>query len=220
MYVNLEPCCTFGRTPPCTEALINAKLKRVVIGCLDPNPRHAGKGVEILRQAGMVVDGPIQEAACRRLNEAFFHWIVRRRPWVILKLATTLDGKIATSSGDSRWVTGPEARMRVQKLRQLADAVLIGKNTALCDRPQLTVRQPEDWPRQPLRLVASRQASDKPKLTEIFGPGGCEIVSLSDAADWDKLLDELGNRNIMVLLIEGGGELAASALAARAANTG
>ena len=160
----------------------------------------------------------MQEAACRRLNEAFFHWIVHRRPWVILKLATTLDGKIATASGDSRWVTGPEARMRVQKLRQLADAVLIGKNTALCDRPQLTVRQPDDWPRQPLRLVASGQPADYPKIREIFGPGGCEIVSLSEPEDWGKMLDDLGSRNIMVLLIEGGGELAASALASGAVN--
>ena len=156
LYVTLEPCCTHGRTPPCTEAIIAAGIKRVVIGTTDPNPRHAGKGFEILERAGIEVLGlcrhvgawesgdasPRSKLAndCTQLNEAFNHWIVHRTPFVTVKAAMTLDGKIATARGESKWITGPAARAHGMKLRQGADAILVGINTLLADDPSLTVR--------------------------------------------------------------------------------
>lgn len=165
LYVTLEPCCTHGRTPPCTEAITAAGLKRVIVGALDPNPKHAGKGLKILRRAGIEVawwgerprepvgrrksvsDGsrgrsPHQRLAaeCLRLNESFNHWIVYRTPFVTVKAAMTLDGKIATASGESKWITGELARTHGMKLRQGSDAILVGVNTVLADDPSLTVR--------------------------------------------------------------------------------
>jgi len=161
--VTLEPCCTHGRTPPCTEAIIAAGIKRVVVGTTDPNPKHAGKGLKILRWAEIDVvwwgETPSsrnqkgqklelkrpslhQKIAdeCARLNEVFNHWIVRRTPFVTVKAAMTLDGKIATASGESKWITGEEARTHGMKLRQGSDAILVGVNTVLADDPRLTVR--------------------------------------------------------------------------------
>ena len=168
LFVTLEPCCTHGRTPPCTDAIIAAGIKRVVIGTVDPNPKHAGRAFKILRRAGIEVISldkgrarhsvravrslarqwraedcaPCQKLAdeCARLNEAFNHWIVHRTPFVTVKAAMTLDGKIATAGGESKWITGEAARACGMKLRQGADAVLVGINTILADDPSLTVR--------------------------------------------------------------------------------
>ena len=164
LYITLEPCCTHGRTPPCTEAIIVAGIKRVVIGATDPNPQHAGKGFKILQRAGIIVtrwgetpsspnqkakkqsglDGvsPHQKLAdeCVKLNEAFNHWIVHRTPFVTVKAAMTLDGKIATASGESKWITGEPARAHGMQLRRNSDAILVGINTVLADNPSLTVR--------------------------------------------------------------------------------
>ena len=156
LYVTLEPCCTHGRTPPCTDAIIAAGIKRVVIGAKDPNPKHAGKGFKILRRAGIEVVGlrrhvgafksgdmsPHSKLAdeCTHLNEAFNHWIIHRTPFVTVKAAMTLDGKIATASGESKWITGAKARAFGMKLRQGADAILVGINTILADDPSLTAR--------------------------------------------------------------------------------
>ena len=168
LYVTLEPCCTYGRTPPCTEALIAAGIQRVVVGTMDPNPRHAGRAFKILRWAGIEVTSPgsagvppaspsIRDPAtrrrdagapradtldgeCARLNEAFNHWIVHRTPFVTVKAAMTLDGKIATASGKSKWITGEKARAYGMKLRQGSDAILVGINTILADDPSLTFR--------------------------------------------------------------------------------
>jgi len=157
IYVTLEPCCTHGRTPPCTDALIAAGIKRVVIGATDPNPQHAGKGFEILRHAGIDVsslgEGRARRSAraivasqnvladeCVGLNEAFNHWIIRHTPLVTVKAAMTLDGKIATASGESKWITGEKARAFGMKLRQGSDAILVGVNTVLADNPSLTIR--------------------------------------------------------------------------------
>jgi diaminohydroxyphosphoribosylaminopyrimidine deaminase/5-amino-6-(5-phosphoribosylamino)uracil reductase len=167
LYVTLEPCCTHGRTPPCTGAIIAAGIKRVVIGTTDPNPKHAGKGFKILKRAGVEVFGlrrtggdlkgggmsphfksgsrghsPHQIPAdeCQRLNEAFNHWIVHRTPFVTVKAAMTLDGKIATASGESKWITGEKARACGMKLRRRSDAILAGINTILADDPSLTTR--------------------------------------------------------------------------------
>ena len=154
LYATLEPCCTHGRTPPCTAAIIAAGIKRVVIGATDPNPKHAGKGFKILQRAGIEVvgssrrdDRTAQRAVptkladeCAKLNEAFNHWIVHRTPFVTVKAAMTLDGKIATASGESKWITGERARARGMKLRQGSDAILVGINTILNDNPSLTMR--------------------------------------------------------------------------------
>jgi len=162
LYLTLEPCCTHGRTPPCTEAIIAAGIKRVVVGAIDPNPKHAGKGFEILKRAGIAVQSFVVPrlrgrasasrpsllnaelqtlaAECARLNEAFNHWIVHRTPFVTVKAAMTLDGKIATASGESKWITGEKARQSGMKLRRGADAILVGVNTVLLDDPSLTVR--------------------------------------------------------------------------------
>ena len=160
LYVTLEPCCTHGRTPPCTDAIIAAGVKRVVIGAIDPNPKHAGKGLKILKRARIEVSalgvprlrgkgaptGRLKAGLqalvyeCARLNEAFNHWIVHRTPLVTVKAAMTLDGKIATASGESKWITGEKARAFGMKLRQGADAILVGINTILADNPNLTAR--------------------------------------------------------------------------------
>ena len=174
LYVTLEPCCTHGRTPPCTEAIMAAGIQRVVGGAVDPNPKHSGRGFKILRRAGLEVvllgnesgegrasrsarpvlnpnarrrrarrDGPFQELAdeCARLNEAFNHWMIHHTPFVTVKAAMTLDGKIATASGESKWITGEPARACGMKLRQGSDAILVGINTILKDDPSLTFRR-------------------------------------------------------------------------------
>jgi len=140
LYVTLEPCSTHGRTPPCTEAIIAARLSKVVAGATDPNPRHAGRGFAILRDAGVRVIHGVLAEACERLNRAFNHWIVRHTPLVTVKAAMTLDGKIATAAGESKWITGRPARDYGMKLRQGADAILVGINTILADDPSLTLR--------------------------------------------------------------------------------
>ncbi len=214
LYVTLEPCCTYGRTPPCTEAIKAAGIQRVVIGCLDPNPKHAGRGVEILREAGIEVEYGICEDECRSLNRAFFKWITAKRPYVILKMAMTLDGKIATASGDSKWVTGPDAREYVQVLRRWADAVMVGGETVRLDDPSLLVRNPEDWPKQPQRLVwTSRELPENAQMLHDGGPTPRTVKPVS-AEEWQRFLLELGSEGCTMLLLEGGGELAGSALEA------
>jgi len=168
LYVTLEPCCTHGRTPPCTDAIIAAGIKRVVVGAMDPNPKHTGRAFKILRHAGIEVVTPgsagvspatpsghkqstrrrdasapgidTVAAKCARLNESFNHWIVHRTPFVTVKAAMTLDGKIATASGQSKWITGEKARAYGMKLRQATDAILVGIKTILADDPRLTAR--------------------------------------------------------------------------------
>ena len=161
IYVTLEPCSSYGRTPPCTEAIKASGITRVVIGSMDPNPKHAGKAEKILTAHGIKVDCGVENAACWDLNKHFFRWITTGKPFVILKMAMTLDGKIACANGDSRWVTGAEARRRVQKLRRLADAVMVGGNTLRADHPQLTVRDPEDWECQPRRIIVSNSVTEE-----------------------------------------------------------
>ena len=215
IYVTLEPCCTHGRTPPCTEAILKAGVARVVIGCVDPNPDHAGRGVEQLQVAGLSVTQGVLEAECLTLNEAFLWWITQRRPLVLLKMAMTLDGKIATAAGQSRWITGSAARKRVQRLRQWCDAIMVGGETVRLDNPSLTVRMPKNWPRQPLPLVWT--ARDLPPDCRV-AQRGAATAKPTTTAEWVALLEDLGRREVTALLLEGGGELAASALAARVVN--
>ena len=202
-YVTLEPCCTTGRTPPCTEALIRAGVTEVVIGALDPNPNHAGRGVKVLQDAGIRVRTGICRQACEELNYPFFKWITTGKPYVVLKMAMTLDGKIATAAGDARWVTGGDARKDVQRLRQLAGAIIVGSETAKLDHPRLTVRDIPDWPHQPARYIAGRTQME-----------GFTSVELPDTAAWNTFLDKLGQERCLYLMIEGGGVLAGRALQA------
>ena len=140
LFVTLEPCSTHGRTPPCTEAILKAGIRKVVVAATDPNPKHAGRGLKLLRKAGVrVTEGLLAEEATR-LNEAFNHWIVTKRPFVILKSAMTLDGKIATRTGESKWITSEASRAHAMGLRYASDAILVGVNTVLADDPELTLR--------------------------------------------------------------------------------
>lgn len=240
VYVTLEPCCTHGRTHPCTDALIRAGVTRVVVAAVDPNPRHAGRGLVLLREAGITVDSGVLEAESNRLNEAFNHWIVHRIPWVTAKSAMTLDGKIATASGESKWITGPKSRSHAQRLRLSADAVLVGVETVLADDPSLTVRTQPGFRRPAWHPVKLRIILD----TRARTPLGCRLVSddgkastlivVSESADPAKiaalqarvtviraperegridlqwLMPELGRMGILHLLVEGGGTVLAS----------
>ena len=140
LYLNLEPCTHYGKTPPCAPQVIESGVKRVVIGMEDPNPLVKGKGIEMLRRAGLDVEVGILEKECQRLNEAFCKYILKKEPFVILKVAATLDGKIATRNGDSKWISGEASRRFVHKLRDQVDGVLVGIGTVLKDDPQLTAR--------------------------------------------------------------------------------
>ncbi len=217
LYVTLEPCSTSGRTPPCTAAIIRAGIARVVAATADPNPKHAGRGFEILRRAGIAVEVGVEAERAEELNKAFFHRMRTGKPYVLLKMAMTLDGKIATASGESRWITGAAARKRVQQLRQWCDAIMVGGETARLDRPGLTVREPADWPCQPLKMVYGRMP--EAELKALF-PGPCEVRQAAPQTpeEWSDWLLALGREGMMALLLEGGGELAGRALAAGAVN--
>jgi diaminohydroxyphosphoribosylaminopyrimidine deaminase/5-amino-6-(5-phosphoribosylamino)uracil reductase len=155
MYVTLEPCCTAGRTPPCTEAIIKSGIKRVVAGTTDPNPQHTGRGIEILRAAGIVVELSSLEKECADLNIIFNHWITTGKPLFAGKFATTIDGRSATRTGESKWITGEAARKDVMRWRRLFPAIAVGANTVMADNPRLTSRIGEvEW--CPIRLIFDR----------------------------------------------------------------
>ena len=212
LYVTLEPCSTTGRTPPCTEAILASGISRVVIGCTDPKTKNAGRGIAILRGHRVETAGPVCEAECLLLNEAFFKWITTRRPFVLLKLAETLDGKIAAQNGSSQWITGDTARRHVQMLRRWADAVMAGAETYRVDAPRFTVRDAKGNVRKtPRRIIVTHHIDSFRDA-----PEGWEFVTLDTPGDWSSYLARLGAENVTSLLIEGGGELAASALRADA----
>ena len=215
IYVTLEPCCTFGRTPPCTEAIKEAGIKRVVCATEDFNPLHAGRGFRILQEAGIEVKNGVCRSEARELNKAFFSHITRKTPYVLLKMAMTLDGKIATVSGDSKWITGAAARSRVQELRRWCDAIMVGGETVRLDHPQLQVREPANWPCQPKKLIYTKMSSEQLRQEFFSGDENVRSVSPQSREDWQLLLRKLGEENITALLLEGGGELAAAALQAQ-----
>lgn len=232
VYVNLEPCNHYGRTPPCTEALIAAKVAKVVVGMVDPNPLVSGKGIDRLRDRGIEVIVGVEEEACLQLNEAFIHRILHQRPFGILKYAMTLDGKIATSTGHSAWVTTPASRHLVHQLRSACDAVIIGGNTVRRDNPQLTTHGVSD--RNPLRVVMSRsldlpedchlwnsdqaativftETNNNSQLRKQLEAKGVEIVSLT-ALTPQTVMKNLYDRELSSVLWECGGILAAQAIA-------
>ncbi|MBC7256464.1 MAG: bifunctional diaminohydroxyphosphoribosylaminopyrimidine deaminase/5-amino-6-(5-phosphoribosylamino)uracil reductase RibD, partial [Chloroflexi bacterium] len=235
LYLTLEPCVDFPgkRTPPCTDAVLEAGIRRVIVATADPNPCVSGRGLARLREAGVeVVEGVLADEA-RRLNEVFFHWVVHRTPFVVLKLALSLDGKIATRAGKSRWITGPGSRRVVHALRARYGAILVGVGTVLADDPSLTVRAAEGP--QPLRVVLD-SAGRIPLGAKVLSPGvrtiiattdrmpmeaeaalrgkGAEVWRLpgeGDRVDLPALLRRLGKETDS-LLVEGGSEVAWSFL--------
>jgi diaminohydroxyphosphoribosylaminopyrimidine deaminase / 5-amino-6-(5-phosphoribosylamino)uracil reductase len=166
-YVTLEPCCHWGRTPPCTEALIAANVRKVVVAVADPDVRVSGKGIGMLRDAGIAVEVGIEEQAARELNAAFFHFHTTGMPLVTLKAAMTLDGKIATRTGDSKWITGSESRQYVHELRARSGAVMVGIGTLLADDAQLTSRLDPMPPRQPLRVIVDSHLRTPPNCAAV-----------------------------------------------------
>jgi diaminohydroxyphosphoribosylaminopyrimidine deaminase / 5-amino-6-(5-phosphoribosylamino)uracil reductase len=156
LYVTLEPCSTPGRTPPCTQAIEAAGIRRVILGAIDPNPKHRGRAISLLKRAGVEVVHGLLAAQCARLNEGFHHWIVHQTPFVTVKAAMTLDGRIATADGESKWITGASARAYGMNLRRGADAILVGINTVLADDPSLTVRGADSAGRIPRAASKTR----------------------------------------------------------------
>ncbi len=235
-YVTLEPCAHHGKTPPCAEALIAAGIKRCVIAQQDPDPRVAGRGIEMLRQAGQAISLGVLEPEAADVTAGFLKRIRTGRPLVTLKLATTLDGRIATRRGQSQWITGPEARHRGHLLRASHDAILVGSGTALADNPNLTCRLPGLTEQSPVRIVLDRrlrlgldsdlvQTAGAVPLWLITADGhpaekldpyrqaGVEIMALSDNSP-GAILSALGGRGLTRLLIEGGAQIAAAFLQA------
>ena len=189
LYVTLEPCCSHGRTPPCTDAIISAGIKRVVIGATDPNPKHAGKGFKILQRAGIKVVHGILADECAKLNEAFNHWIVQRTPFVTVKAAMTLDGKIATASGESKWITGEKARAHGMKLRQGSDAILVGINTILADDSSLTARSRKSEVRSQnknLRRIILDSQARTPLDAKVVSDGFAALTTIIVSKDASK----------------------------------
>ncbi len=241
-YVTLEPCSHWGKTPPCAEALIASGVARVFAAVEDPDPRVAGGGLARLREAGIAIESGLCSAEAAEINAGFFRRVRTGRPLVTLKLATSLDGRIATGSGESRWITGPAARERTHLLRATHDAILVGAATVLADNPQLTCRLPGLEHRSPVRVALDRNLvipldsclvaearqhpswlitapGSDPDRREALQQAGVEIIDAAanetgriDLADALRLL---GARGLTRLLVEGGGRLAASLLSAR-----
>jgi diaminohydroxyphosphoribosylaminopyrimidine deaminase/5-amino-6-(5-phosphoribosylamino)uracil reductase len=235
IYVTLEPCCTFGQTPPCTAALIESGIARVVVGAKDPNPKHSGKGLALLRKAGIEVQAGMLGDECTRLNEVFNHWITTRQPFVTCKCAMSLDGKIATNSGESKWITGAKARTFGMRLRLGTDAIVAGVNTILRDDPALTLRAKAGlkvpaW--KEVRRIVLDPSGRIPESARVLNDekaSGTTVVLTSDASvskartlekkvrvtiapsrdgqiNLQWLLKKLAREGVTSVLVEGGGE--------------
>lgn len=234
MYVTLEPCCHYGKTPPCTEAIIEHRIKRVFVGSSDPNPKVAGKGVKILREHGIEVIENVMKEECDAVNEIFFHYITTGLPFVTMKYAMTMDGKIACYTGDSKWITGEGARMNVQRERLRHSAVMVGVGTVIADDPMLTYRLENG--RNPYRIICDsslrtptesniiRTAKEIPTIIatvskdrekiELYESFGCQVIVCGEGerTDLNELMKILGSLKIDSVLLEGGGQLNWSAL--------
>jgi len=210
LYVTLEPCSTAGRTAPCTEAIVKAGLRNVVIGATDLNPRHSGKGVVELRNAGIDVREGILAEECTRLNEAFNKWIVTGQPFVIAKCGMSLDGRLTRPPNESRWITGSDARRDAHRLRACVDAVLVGAETVREDNPRLTVRGGRQA-RQPWRVVLTR-SGQLPREAYIFSDKFAARTMIYKRKSLPSVLKDLGKRSITSVLIEGGGDVLGEAL--------
>lgn len=236
IYVTLEPCCHYGKTPPCVNAIIKNKIKRVVVGALDQNPLVAGKGIKILRDHGIEVTTGILEAECKKINEIFMKFINTKKPFVIMKSAMSLDGKTAAFTGDSKWITSEESRLQVHKLRNRVSAIMVGIGTVLTDNPMLTCRIPggsnpkriivDSKMRIPLEakalnqednaltIVAATEKAPKEKLQQLTAKGIQVLIlpEYKDKVDLAALIIKLGELNIDSILLEGGSTLNYSAL--------
>lgn len=210
LYVTLEPCSTEGRTAPCTDAIIQAGVRNVVVGAIDVNPRHSGKGILQLRNAGVRVrEGALGED-CAQINEAFNKWIVTGRPFVVAKCGMSLDGRLTRPAGEVRWITGASARRHAQQLRARVDAILVGANTVRTDNPRLTVRGVRGA-RQPWRVVLTRSG----KLSRhayLFSDRFNSRTLIYQGKSLAAVLKTLGERGITSVLIEGGGNVMGQAL--------
>lgn len=238
IYVTLEPCSHHGRTGPCTDALIQAEVKKVVVAMTDPNPLVAGRGLERLKAAGIEVVEGVLAAEAAKLNEIFIKWITTGMPFGILKTAMTLDGKIAAFTGHSKWITGPEAREYVHKLRDTCDGILVGVGTVLADDPELTARLPEGG-KNPVRIIVDSMARTPLTAKVVVDKQSPTIIAVSNAAPTERisalssqgveilvleqtplgvnlhhLFKALGERRITSVLVEGGATINASILGA------
>lgn len=192
LYVNLEPCSHHGKTPPCTNLILEKAVPRVVVGTIDPFPQAQGRGIRQLREQGVEVEVGVRAHACRRFNEAFFHHVETGRPLVTLKVAQTLDGRIATRTGDSKWISGEAARTLVHKWRATLDGVLVGRGTAQSDDPRLTVRHLDG--RQPLRLVLDRKGTLPPDRTLFTDAhADCTMAVIGEDRDRPPYADRLAD---------------------------
>lgn len=235
MYVTLEPCCHHGKQPPCTDAILTAGISRVVVGSADPNPLVCGKGIQILREHGIAVTENILREDCDRLNEVFFYYIQRGRPFVVMKYAMTMDGKIAAYTGKSKWITGETARNHVQQQRLRYTAIMVGVGTVLADDPMLTCRIPGG--KSPIRIICDTElrtpleskvvltadrtptiiatcCSDREKQLP-YEKAGCRIFQVEASGghvDLEELMKKLGQDHIDSVLLEGGGTLNWAAL--------
>jgi diaminohydroxyphosphoribosylaminopyrimidine deaminase/5-amino-6-(5-phosphoribosylamino)uracil reductase len=236
LYVTLEPCCTHGRTPPCTDAIIASGIRKVIVGAIDPNPKHRGRGLEVLRTARVKVRDGVLAAEATCLNEAFNHWIVHRTPFITVKAGMSLDGKIATRTGESRWITSLQSRERAMRLRLGADAILVGANTILRDDPSLIIRLA--GVSKPLRRMVLDSKASTPRSSKVVADDSSSLTTVVvgphapakkvDALErkvqvWRAplqqgnidlrwLLKKLGGENVTSLLVEGGGEVNSSFL--------
>ncbi len=240
MYVTLEPCCHWGRTPPCTEAVIRAKIANVFVAIEDPNPQVAGNGIRQLEEAGIPVQVGLCEGESRQLNEVFIKYITTHRPFVILKSAISLDGKIATASGESQWITSEASRLKGHEVRAQVDAILVGVGTVLQDNPSLTTRLPDRKNADPIRVIVDSRGRT-PLGAKVFNrdSNAGTLIAVTEKAPIEKiealksagadvlilqtqegrvclsaLMQELGRREITSVLIEGGGKINAAALEA------
>ena len=239
MYVTMEPCCHYGKTPPCTQAIIEHEIGKVVIGSKDPNPKVSGKGVQILKEAGISVEENFLREECDKLNPIFFHYIRTKMPYVVMKYAMTLDGKIATKTGESKWITGKEAREEVQHMRHRYMGIMVGIGTVLADDPMLNVRvkdkknlvriicdsklrikedsQIVKTAFNQRTIVAYADSQNTQEKLERLHSLGVETLYCPDERnqiDLKKLMIYLGNEGIDSILLEGGGKLNDSAVRA------
>lgn len=241
MYVTLEPCCHWGKTPPCTDAIIASGVAKVVIGAKDPNSLVAGKGIQILKQHGIEVTTGVLEDKCHQLNEVFFHYIRHKTPFVVIKYAMTIDGKTATSTGKSQWITGEAAREHVHSLRHRYTAIMVGIGTIIADDPLLNCRLPNS--KNPARIICDTNlripldakvvqtaneittyiatASKNSAKISALKEKNVNIISLSQKnghINLEQLMTVLGERSIDSILLEGGATLHAAALESGIAN--
>ena len=233
IYVTLEPCSNYGKTPPCSLEIIRNKFSRVVVGCIDPNPLVAGRGIEMIRNAGIEVQSGILENEVKELNEVFFKFISTQMPFVVMKTAMSLDGKITTKTGDSKWISGEESRKRVHELRNQYSGIMVGINTVIKDDPLLNVRDINGNTKNPIRIIVDSKARTPLKAKIINSPEiAPTIIAVTDQAPDEKLsqlkekkvqvivcseqnnrvdlrflMQELAKQNIDSILLEGGGTL-------------